>query len=378
MKKIITPVGTSLFENYLESRRADTNFKTVYMSFKNNKERADELDKEKNKRKKIEEVFNEEYFKNNINASAEIKSLIKIKEKLKEDELKIYLLYSDTALGRLAAEIIKEFLPLYNEFGKAEIEIKKIENLQIWDKDNFEKGMKSLINEIYEIANNGYYWNNIIINITGGFKATIPYLTILAQINNCPLYYIFENTDSLMEITNIIPIEIKTEIFENYYGIFEKIENESPKINEIDNDFRDKCASFIKRVEIDNNEYVELNLLGQILWKNYKSKFFVFYAPEDIYKEIENQENIKRIIKEKFSIMEMRKNKTEQKNNHFVYDDGNNQYRIFYFENSRKIYIYKTFEDHNEYEKYLRGTPFNENLKNNITNKSKKYKWEVK
>ena len=378
MKKIITTVGTSLFENYLRNSK-DSEFKDWYETLnEDNKLSANDLDsyEYKNIAKNIKEVL-KKIFDGSNNISAEIKSLIKIKQQLKDD-LEIYLLYSDTASGRLSAEIIKEFLPKYEEFKNAEIKIKKIENLQIWNEDKFEKGMKFLIDEIYEIANNGYYWDDIIINITGGFKATIPYLTILAQINNCPLYYIFENTDSLMEITNIIPIEIKTEIFDNYYETFEKIENETPNINEIDNDFRTKCDSFIKRVEIDGNEYVELNLLGQILWKNYKSKFFVFYAPEDIYKEIENQENIKRIIKEKLSIMEMRKSKTEQKNNHFVYDDGNNQYRIFYFEDNGKIYIYKTFEDHNEYERYLNKTSFNNNLRNDIISKSKKYKWEVK
>jgi len=73
MKKIITPVGTSLFENYLESGKVNNNFKDAYYHFKNNKKRADELDKEQNRAKIIKEVFNEKYFENNINASAEIK-----------------------------------------------------------------------------------------------------------------------------------------------------------------------------------------------------------------------------------------------------------------------------------------------------------------
>jgi len=380
MKKVITMVGTSLFENYIE-KHDNTNFKLAYDHFKGNKDKAkrvkaDELDNEEGRRKIIEGVLNEKYFKNNINASAEIKSLIKLKKQLKDD-FEIYLLYSDTALSRLAAEILKEKLNLYEELQNCNIIIKKIEGLQIWDKKEFEKGMANLTNEIYNIAQG--YWGDIVINITGGYKATIPYLTILAQINKCPIYYIFEETDDLIEIPHFtsVKIEINKDLFGKYWKIFEKIEH--PKLllkNNVDDEFIKECGIMIEETKIDNQLYISLHPLGEIFWKKYKEEYFIFYAPEDVYKEIEKQQNIKQILTQKFWKNEQRKNKTEIKNGHQVYDDGNNPYRIFYFEENNEIYIYKTFKNHDEYERYLKMT-IDDNFKEKIKQQSRIYKTEV-
>jgi len=305
MKKIITPVGTSLFENYIESGRADTNFKTVYMGFKNNKKRADELDKEQNRAKKIKEVFNKEYFRdNNINASAEIKSLIKIKKEklkeLKEDDLKIYLLYSDTALGRLAAEIIKDFLPQYDEFKDAKIiEIREIKNLQIWNEKDFKKGLINLILTINDIAGGNY--QNLIINITGGYKATIPYLTILAQVNRLPIYYIFEDTEDLIEIP-YIPIDINYSIFEKHKDLFKKLEKEN--ITKIPKGISEEERKDIVSLLEEAQPYYSLNPLGIILWEKYKRNNEVFYISELVGNYIKDKQ--KKDIFEK-SILELKR-----------------------------------------------------------------------
>jgi len=116
MKKIITMVGTSLFEDYLENHSDDSNFIDAYEHFEDNKIKADELDREPERRGNIERSLRESYFKNNQNASAEIKSLIKLKEELKED-FEIYLLFSDTAISRLAAEILYKVFSEYKPYN---------------------------------------------------------------------------------------------------------------------------------------------------------------------------------------------------------------------------------------------------------------------
>lgn len=65
----------------------------------------------------------------------------------------------------------------------------------------FNKGMANLISKIHSFANE--YWENVLINMAGGYKATIPFLTIIAQLNECSLYHIFEETDALMEVPRI-------------------------------------------------------------------------------------------------------------------------------------------------------------------------------
>jgi len=378
MKKIITTVGTSLFENYLKKYRDKTkDFEDLYNFFKNNEISAKELDNHELRKKNLIDKFNSNYFKNNPDASAEIKSLIKLQEELKED-FDIYLLHSDTALGRLAAEIIKDNISLYEEYGLkiSKVDIHPIENLQIQNRQKFIKGMQELINNIYKISQN--YWGNVVINITGGYKATIPYLTILAQVNQCPIYYIFENTDALIQIPNI-PIDINWKLFEDYWESFSLIEKSNViKESDLPEKFLKDCRAFLESVDIDNEHCCVLNPLGEILWNKYKEKYFVFYTTDDIYEKI-NHKEIQRIFKSKFSNPQIRGSKTQIKNNHYVYDDGNNPYRIFYFEENDVIYVYKVFVNHDDYSKYLNDTLVDQKFKQEFKNNSKcrKYPKEV-
>jgi putative CRISPR-associated protein (TIGR02619 family) len=376
MKKIITTVGTSLFENYHKKYR-DTAFEDLYDFFKNNEISAKELDNQELRKKSLIDKFNSNYFKNNFDASAEIKSLIKLQEELKED-FDIYLLHSDTALGRLAAEIIKDNISLYEEYGLkiSRVDIHLIEELKIQNRQKFIQGMQELINNIYKISQN--YWGNVVINITGGYKATIPYLTILAQVNQCPIYYIFENTDALIQIPNI-PIDINWKLFEDYWKSFSLIEKSNGiKESDLPEKFLKDCRAFLESVDIDNEHYCVLNPLGEILWNKYKEKYFVFYTTDDIYEKI-NHKEIQRIFKSKFSNPQIRGSKTQIKNNHYVYDDGNNPYRIFYFEEKDVIYVYEVFANHDDYSKYLNDTLIDQKFKQEFMNNSKclKYPKEV-
>jgi len=376
MKKIITTVGTSLFENYHKKYR-DTAFESAYNFFKNNEISAKELDKQELRKKSLIDKFNSNYFKNNFDASAEIKSLIKLQEELKED-FDIYLLHSDTALGRLAAEIIKDNISLYEEYGLkiSRVDIHLIEELKIQNRQKFIQGMQELINNIYKISQN--YWGNVVINITGGYKATIPYLTILAQVNQCPIYYIFENTDALIQIPNI-PIDINWKLFEDYWKSFSLIEKSNGiKESDLPEKFLKDCRAFLESVDIDNEHCCVLNPLGEILWNKYKEKYFVFYTTDDIYEKI-NHKEIQRIFKSKFSNPQIRGSKTQIKNNHYVYDDGNNPYRIFYFEEKDVIYVYEVFANHDDYSKYLNDTLIDQKFKQEFMNNSKclKYPKEV-
>jgi len=98
-----------------------------------------------------------------------------------------------------------------------------IKGLQVKNRDEFVRtGMVNLLNRIFRISND--FWDNIIINITAGYKATIPYLTVLAQINKCPIYYIFEDTDALVKIPNI-PLNIDWNIFNKNEDWFFNLES---------------------------------------------------------------------------------------------------------------------------------------------------------
>ncbi len=96
-----------------------------------------------------------------------------------------------------------------------------------------------------------------------------------------------------------------------------------------------------------------LNSLGSALWNKYKARFFTFLAPDDVWQEIQTQQDILRILQNKFHDEAARENKTETKQVHRVFDDGKNNNRIYYFTHDGNVYIYKTFESESAAKKFI-------------------------
>lgn len=338
MKKIITTVGTSLFTNYNDKKSESIN-KDIkdepYSEYESWEEDIADI------KAKLLPFAKEE------NSCAELTSIKKLQEKY--EDIEVYLIATDTIESVLVCEILKEVL----DNVKFNLKYDVIGKLQVENYKDFKEGLSNLINRLYGISSN--YYDNVILNITGGYKAVIPYLTIFGQVNSVPLYYIFENSDSLISIPKI-PLSIDEGLFDKYWKEFEEIIKEGVvEKSSLNYNFLIEMESLF---EIDN-EFVALNPLGTILWRRYREKFFIFYAPNEVIKEIEKQSDIQRILEIKFW-QETRESKTERKNGHLVYDDGNNVNRIFYFIDNEVIYIYKTFDSgHDEYEKFINGTTVN-------------------
>lgn len=364
MKKVITPVGLSLFNNFFK-HNSNCSLKDDFEGFKgdaNHLYTADEYEKYKDDLQALKKaVF--DFAVSHGQVTAEMSSLVKIQAIVKDD-LEIYLLSTDTILSFLTAKILKDvFIEKYSQQSPS-MKVKKIEavkGLRVEKRKTFEQeGVVGLINMIDNMAE-GYY-GNVIFNMTGGYKAIIPYLTIMAQINSVPLYYTFEDTEGMKEELLRIPqapIDIKWELFEEYWEQFSLLEGgDIRQKSEFTYPFLEQTQSSC--LEIDGND-VALNPLGAIFWNSYKTKYFVFYAPDDVWEEIQTQPDILRILKEKFSDPQKRANKTEIKAElegdeykHLVYDDGNNDNRIYYFQEQQKIYIYKTFESEEDARRFIR------------------------
>lgn len=365
MKKVITPVGLSLLENFLKEQNSSTIIDYINdIEDKSKKDWEYEKDKINEIRKSIEKWIKrkrERELREIINISGELKSLFKLKEELKE-ELKVYLLSSDTILSNLVGEIIKDLLSTKIEELKMEVEHKYIQDLQVKDREKFNKGMSNLITCIYDIANED--WNNIIINITGGYKATIPYLTILGQLSGCPVYYIFEKTDALMKIPNI-PLSTEWFDWEKLKSHIEWLDRLNSGIIEENEYYKLKSSDFYKEYSFliwEEKYLAELNPIGKIIYEKLREKIFVFESPNEVGQKILANERLLELIKKQFADRKIRESKTELKGGHFVFDAGNNPYRIFYREKEGKIIIYEAFDNHDEYLRYLKETPYDEKI----------------
>jgi hypothetical protein len=192
------------------------------------------------------------------------------KEEFKDEELHIHLLTTETQASDIAAQIIEKIYPNQENKRIKVVSIKEIKGLQVNDFTKFKnEGFKELMKEVknilepVEIIDRAYYllsnnkkdnfriefinstfkdelqnlvdsiitindnkaqsninsWsdyietqplltqrNKVILNISGGYKAIIPLLTLLGQLYNIPLYYIYEDSQDLIELKKM-PID---------------------------------------------------------------------------------------------------------------------------------------------------------------------------
>lgn len=214
MKIIITTVGASLFTNLPEKnviRKKANGMKNASI------EKWEELGGcESDDSDKRIPAIRREYANNfakhgidNPTCSAETATLEKIIAEFKQaEDYRVYLLCTATVLSKLAAEMLATFNPLLkgktfiiNEQGNPQqkSEGKAIPSLSITDPKDFKtNGLKNLVSEIRKIWKtqfDGSKNNQVLINASGGYKGVIPFLTILAQLYELPIYYKYQDED---------------------------------------------------------------------------------------------------------------------------------------------------------------------------------------
>lgn len=291
MTVVITPVGTSLF----------TNGSKTNSSIKNGFDRIEDKPEDnwnENNRyisslKTACEQFIENIQNNPESASAELQSSGKIQDKLKS-EITVHLLASDTIASRLAAEILRDHInsngsvldnsvtAVFNadpSIGQIDV----IRNLQVENSQDFSrKGMPKLFERINYIKD----WEavgsqNLAINITGGYGATLPYLTIFAQLEGVPLYYNFEGKDELITIPRV-PLAIDTSLIKSHAGVLTQIADriDDPKCWRA---FKDKNKHALKELGAfiweDDELGAELSPMGNIFWNDYLKDHFIVKLP---------------------------------------------------------------------------------------------------
>lgn len=294
MKYIITPVGTSLFRNGSETKNIKTGFDRIEdkpaCEWDNNTQYIDSL------------KFESGNFirGSGISASAELQSTAIIRDKL-EDNIIVHLLASDTIASRLAAEILKDQIndpnnilgdqvsAIFNFDSKKDNDV--IPNLQVNDTIDFSReGMPNLFDRINNIMKwKAYGHENLAINITGGYGATLPYLTIFAQLENVPLYYNFENSPELIVIPKT-PLAINWELIESQSSILALIDKgiEAGDWETFEKDNYQAVRSLDAFIWRDEDTGAFLSPIGEIFWDQYLKSHFVVEWEEDISQDTKN------------------------------------------------------------------------------------------
>lgn len=299
MTVVITPVGTSLFTN---GSKTNNSIKTGFDRIEDKPQ--DEWNRNErsiNSLRTACETFIRGIQNDPKSASAELQSSDKIQNELKSD-ITVQLLASDTIASRLAAEVLSGNVAgriLGNQVSvNFEPDQDIISCLQVNNRRNFlRKGMNALIRRIEQInlalTGSG---QSLAINITGGYGATLPYLTIYAQLKHVPLYYNFEDSNELIEIPPS-PLSIDWDVIGPHFDTLQRIDNAEA----IDNwgTFRgehfeavEQLGTFIWVDEENNSAYV--SPLGEVFWDECQKRKHNVIFPDPIPiapDEIENIEN---------------------------------------------------------------------------------------
>ncbi len=371
MKTIITTVGTSIFTNLIKDGQ-NPEICGKYEDLKNERfskwtDYTSTMEDGKGNRKGLRSLV-KDAIKNNGNASAEIKSITKISN---GEQVIVHLLATDSILSVLAAEIIRDWFKdeqtvyFTNSYGRDIIEKLQVENLI-----DFKIGLTNFVTRFYTVVGQYFESKDFVLNITGGYKALIPFMTILGQVNRIDIQYIFEDTEGVLEIPRL-PLKRDDELFEKYFNIFTKLDNDVLLKENDYYDFVNEAESCLERCNGD----FSLNSLGIAFWESYKKQFFNFFCPDDVWFEMQNQHEILRILGSKFHF---NNSKIGPKLTHkTVYDDGRNTYRIFFFKVDDNVYIYKSFEEYSVYDNYWRTIEFDDNLRQTIIRNSKQRKIKI-
>jgi putative CRISPR-associated protein (TIGR02619 family) len=130
-------------------------------------------------------------------ASAEANSLLSL-QVCEED--RVVFLSTETHDGKICAE---ESGRLLNEKRRINFEVLQIEGLQVSDPTRFrrvgvQKLFEALGRQCGNLADSGR--PEVILNVTGGFKSVVPYVTLYGLLQQLPVVYLSEHSKALLRL----------------------------------------------------------------------------------------------------------------------------------------------------------------------------------
>ena len=130
-------------------------------------------------------------------ASAETNSLLSLQA---NEQDRVIFLSTETPDGRICAE---ECGRLLQEKRRVNCEVLQVEGLQMGDPTRFRRvGIQKLFEvldrQCGDLADAGR--QEVTLNVTGGFKSVVPYVTLYGLLHQLPVVYLFERSKALLRL----------------------------------------------------------------------------------------------------------------------------------------------------------------------------------
>ena len=267
MRVIVSPVGISLFFNVLE--KGEAALRQQLNQHSNDAELSEDF------AMKVEELSGRAKqqlqggdVQERRRLSAELNGLYGLNEGHLTANGDIHILIAtDTALGRMAAQIVYDFLRETIRIRNVQVIIP--ESLNTASVVSFSSGIKELLNRFEQMlpgyADSGY---EIIFNLTGGFKSLQGYLNIIGMFYADRLVYIFERSDELLDIPRL-PIQMDINALRHHRLELAMMAQKHLFPLEQVEDIPD---SLLETVEVEGEKVSGLSGWGSLVWNRVRDK----------------------------------------------------------------------------------------------------------
>jgi len=266
MRFILSTVGTSIFRQSLQ--RSESCWQERLTKVANEPELDDELAQKVDElAERVLTALRENDVRRNRRLSAELNGLYGIYSGNfaagRGDEH--YLIATDTALGRKAAEVIRTFL---EEQGLT-VSIYVPEGLSMADASRFSEGMKALIGWCEEVVpgyrHKGY---QVIFNLTGAFKSLQGYLNIVGMFYADEIVYIFESGTELLTIPRL-PLQIDRKALRNHrVELAMMAQRHTFRVKEV----ADVPEGLLEVTEVSGEKMAGLSSWGALVWNRVRQE----------------------------------------------------------------------------------------------------------
>ncbi len=277
--KIIATTGTSINKIYNKSinKNLNFNFYDIYEQKKNLRDTLYELINQDTVNEEIKSHIKEFIIRN----SSECKSICTyieeyiLKDKTERTLDSIYLLTSDTNDGETAAHTIKKSLEFIikeiYEYNSVEVIINRVKGLNPEEKEDFlNKGIRNLLNVLYDIKHENIKDDQYkyVLNITGGYRTSVPYLVYFASGFDLDIYYIYEWSDYGIILPKIPIVEWDRKYLDNLKEIKRDIEEDYIQGKDTARDY-----NMLEFIDMEKRQFSELgNILIEIIDKKIGSE----------------------------------------------------------------------------------------------------------
>jgi len=277
---------------------------------------------------------------------------------------RVVFIATDNAPGRLCSRFLAEIVE--EQYG-CDTTIERIKGMQVYNSRRLrETGLKNLVKTVLDdyLANEQIrYQYDIIINPTGGYKAIVPFLTVLGMLYGRKAIYLFEHAEELIELPPL-PLTFDLHLFERVREALRYIEDEVAvpsaeylaRIVDYDPAERDLFLSF---TEAFGENKITLSPLTYVLLKIEASAQPILISPKA-------QERLNALEGEKRTILERliahtsnplwREHKIHRWTNNpkiLIIKDTNTAERLAGFIKKGHFHVALVFGDHNDYEREL-------------------------